>query len=142
MKTRLLFITLLSTIKRYLLILLLLAPICFYTQGQEVQADTIRVCQFCNGTGFVSCNKCIGTGKVMCITCGGGGTKSCHRCGGSGQIFSYDALSKSNKYTPCTSCGGSGRSGCTRCQRSGHVVCTFCGGNGRIKCLHCRSNKK
>ena len=128
--------------KNFLFVLICFLSFTSFAQAQEAKADSLKVCQLCTGTGFATCNPCTGTGKMMCITCGGSGTELCNRCSGVGQIFSYDPVSNSNKYTPCTSCGSSGRVGCKICQRSRHIVCTTCGGSGKTVCLHSHSKKK
>ncbi|XP_035677525.1 protein SSUH2 homolog [Branchiostoma floridae] len=77
------------------------------------------------------CDYCSGSGKVQCSWCSGRGSKPCHACNQTGRVRESGA-NGSYYYRSCYYCKG-GRTECTWCNQTGKQRCLVCEGTGKLK---------
>lgn len=101
-------------------------------------------CEYCGGSGYVTCGECEGNGKVECSNCSGSGyvdcdgcnngRMDCGKCDGEGEITCPECYGNDEE---CEECGGSGKISCPECSGDGDIACDECNGKGEITCGEC-----
>ena len=97
-------------------------------------------CEFCQGTGEVSCDVC-DSGDVKCDYCDDG-QSYCDSCSGSGEMDCKECYGEgceecdSNGTIKCDECDGEGTLDCDTCDSEGVVSCEYCS-EGIVDCEEC-----
>ena len=127
-----------------LLLVLSVLAFCF------TSCTSSRVCQKCDGTGWVFCCNCNGYGKLgtRCSLCEGDG--KCAYCDrgkteckkGNGHIDKYNCpICHNSGVKTCTFCNGDDE--CWECHGSGYsegpTSCYYCDGMGETRCTECEN---